>query len=264
MIKNHYKYDEFRYADIIYREGFQTKYLQTELCLLAKYYRDVLNVKPKDLKQKIKLFCEKHIKDYEHVLYFRTINKAVNQKKCPTLASVSHIDVYEGEINYIDSLDIPYDCKKLLFTFMVYMKLDNQYKELKYGSQHKNIIFKGNSQKYNFITQISNLNQSFKLNMEAIPLLSEKKLIKLLYRGKFILEFLKKCEKTGKIVLKVFDYDNIGWYYDYYHGKKRVILCKECEQPFRKNSNKQCYCKKCAYIVHRKKALEHHYDAIAK
>ena len=45
-----------------------------------------------------------------------------------------------------------------------------------------------------------------------------------------------------EVALQIKDYNNIGYYYDYYIGKN-VKFCEICGMPFRPNSNRAKYCK---------------------
>ena len=44
---NIYKYKDLNYAQKIYKDGFLTKYRDTELKLVALYMRDILNITKK-------------------------------------------------------------------------------------------------------------------------------------------------------------------------------------------------------------------------
>ena len=45
-----------------------------------------------------------------------------------------------------------------------------------------------------------------------------------------------------EVALQIKDYNNIGYYYDYYIGKN-IKFCEICGMPFRPNSNRAKYCK---------------------
>ena len=70
------------------------------------------------------------------------------------------------------------------------------------------------------------------------------------------LNFLNECKQTGNVVIEIKDYENIGWYFDYYNHVDGVILCGYCNQPVKKIKNNQKYCKNCAKIVDNEKAIE--------
>ena len=128
-----FKYNEKAYAEHIIQNGFGTKHLNQELTIMAKYFRDnpVGNEK---LKDSLYNFCEKKMKgEFNRVTYFKNINAAVNKAidKQEPLIVIDKISVTDEELKRIDSFDIEYDYKKILFTMMVLEKLNKEYYHLK-------------------------------------------------------------------------------------------------------------------------------------
>lgn len=261
MIKNNYKYNEIEYVDAILNNGFQTNHIYTEMCLMVVYYRDFEKAKPKERKEKLYKFCEQFYPGFDRFIHFKQINKALRAAQSPSrLVSVPYVNVYKNDMDFIDRLPLSYEVKKVLFTFLIYMRLDKTYRELKYDKEYNNIIFYGDNQKYNYIKNMSNISPSLSICKDIIPKLSELNLVTILYRGKIVLNFLNQCPQGGDVVLEVTNYDNIGLYYDLYNNKHRVAKCSYCGSPFHKRSNCQKNCNACKIML---KPLYHReYDRV--
>lgn len=245
-----YKYKEIAYAEEIYKNGFLTKYIPTELRLLVLYYRDVLELKPKEREYKIYEFCNKYISNFSKEKFYKTINRALNTglKKEQKLISISSIEMFECEVNYINSLDISQEYKKVIFTFLVQLRLNKIIYEYKNtGKEYNMLYFKGGTKKYNNIKKISNIPIKILLNDEVINTLENLKLITILHKGMISLDYIKNCKQEGDIVFSITDFDNIGLYLDYYNGENNVIKCSNdgCDKLIKKSNNRQKYCKAC-------------------
>jgi hypothetical protein len=243
------KYNELAYAENIYKNGFLTKHFPTELRLLILYFRDVLGLKPKEREYKVYEFCRKYIPNFKKEKFYKSINKALQAglNKEQKLITIPKIDIYQVELDYINSLDLNQDYKKVLFTFFVQKKLDKTVYELKHGKDNEyNILyFKGGSKKYNNIKKISNIQNKTLLNDEVINNLGGLGLVKILHKGAIILEYINNCKEEGNIVFSITDYDNIGLYLDYYNNIKGVIKCEQCGKIIKMKNNRQKYCEEC-------------------
>ena len=112
---NIYKYKDLNYAQKIYKDGFLTKYRDTELKLVALYMRDILNItKKQDRKEALHKFCEKHLPDYHRMKYYKLINKVVDYSCCKKnfLITIDSIPVMKAEIDYINNQELSVDEKK--------------------------------------------------------------------------------------------------------------------------------------------------------
>lgn len=242
-----YKYNELEYAELVFKKGFQTKHIPTELRLLVLYLRDVVGLKPKQREEAIYEFCKLHIPKFKKEKFFKTINKALKTglKKEQKLITIPYIDVSQGEIDYINSLDIMYEYKKVLFAFLVQMKLNKQIYEYKFDKEYNSIYFKGGRKKYSVIKNMSNIPTKMSLNDEVINELSNKGYIQILHKGAILLKYLEDCIFSGDVIIKITDFENVGYYFDYYNGVKDVILCEVCSQPTKKTGKNQKMCKNC-------------------
>lgn len=277
-----YKYTELDYAKTIYERGFQSdKHRPTELRLVATYMRRVLNYKPKKLREEMYQWCESHIAGYKRELYYKMVNSAVNSacKKSSTLINIESIDFYQYEMDYINGLTIradieeqkespcSYECKKLLFTFLFKMKVNKYIADIKSadsGSDYKGIYFKGGQRRYTELKKLTKLPEKVRINEDIINTLWINGLVSPMFNGLIKLNFmeeiyeLKSSKDSGDTaLLRITDYDSVGWYFDYYNRDKKIIFCKECRKIFRKKSNRQEYCsEECSKSADRKKARE--------
>jgi hypothetical protein len=243
-----YKYNELAYADMIYKNGFQSKYIPTELRLLVLYFRDVLELKPKEREYETYKFCQINIPNFKKENFFKSINKALKSglKKEQKLVVVSKIDIYKSELDYINSLDIIQEYKKVMFTFLVQLKLTKVVYEYKYDKEYDSKYFQGGLKKYNNIKKISNIPHKMSLNDEVINTLNNLGLITILHKGMIYLNYIENCVDDVDIVITITDFENVGLYLDYYNNIKGVIKCENCDKLIKIKNNKQKYCEDCA------------------
>jgi len=242
-----YKYNELEYADIIYNNGFQSKYISTELRLLVLYFRDVLDMKIKEREFSLYKFCNEYISDFKKENYYKIINKAlkIGLNKQQKLITISKVDIYKSELDYINSLEINQEYKKVMFTFLVYLKLNKTIYEYKYNKVYIMQYFYGGKIKYNNIKNISNIPKYMSLNDEVINTLDNLQLVTILHKSKISLDYIKNCIPEGEIVIEVRDFENIGLYLDHYNGIKSVIKCQKCQKIIKVKNNRQKYCEEC-------------------
>jgi hypothetical protein len=243
-----YKYNELEYAELVFNKGFQTKHIPTELRLLVLYLRDIVGLKPKQREEAIYEFCKLHIPKFKKEKFFKTINKALKTglKKEQKLITIPYIEISQGEIDYINSLGIVYEYKKVLFAFLVQMKLNKQIYEYKFDKKYNSIYFKGGRKKYSVIKNMSNIPQKISLNDEVINELSNKGYIQILHKGAILLKYMEYCISNGNEIIKITDFENVGLYLDYHNGIKGVKKCDKCKKIIKTKNNKQKYCDDCA------------------
>lgn len=241
-----YKYCEKDYARMVYEKGFQTKHIPTELKLVLLHIRDEVGVARKDLKQALIDFCAAHDETFNLAIWYRRINDAVNfaMDKKNRLINIEEIAVTEGEAEYIDSLPVEHDYKKLFFTFLVQMKLNKTVSEFKNGSPYTTMFFKGGMKRYNEVKKMANVPAKLDINANFVRDMSAAGYISIYYNGLIKHNWLEGCKEAGEAVIHVKDYENVVVYWDYYKGVKGTRLCKECQQPFKVSPQCKTYCKR--------------------
>lgn len=217
--------------------------MPTEIRLVALYYKE-LGLKPKQRREKLYEFCQKNISGYKVEKYYKVMDRALRLacKKEQKLVQIDSLPIYEKEINYINMLGVNHNCKKVLFTFLVQTRLNKLVYEYKTEKEHSGKFFKGGKIKYNNIKKMSNIPQTVLINEDIIYELNKDDLVKVLHKGLIRLDFLEQCHQEGKIGIVVENFENVGWYFDYYIGAKGVVRCGHCNNPFKKGANRQKYC----------------------
>jgi hypothetical protein len=240
-----FKYNEEKYAEVLLEKGFQTKYNNYELRILAKYYK-YKGHKAKERKELLYEFCEKFIPNFNKVKYFTKINSALRygSKRDNQLLVINEIPITDEEIVYINGLDIDYVYKKVLFTLLVQNKIKKEICNLTYGKASEFNYFGGKNQKYQEIQQISKISSKHKIN-SIVNYLDEKQLIEIRTRGKINLLFIDKIPVSDNVVMKITTFDNVGYYLDWYNGDKKISNCTDCGKLIRITSNRKKYCSGC-------------------
>ena len=261
-----YKYRQIDCAEKIINNGFQDlNHMPTELRLVATYMRRNLNYKPKQLKENFYDWCSKNINGYFKEKYYKAINRAINQaiKKDSCLIQLESIDLYEHELNYINDIIIcdengevskfDYECRKVLFTLYMKMKINSFIYNQRSGEESSGIYFKGGTRKYNLLKKESKISQKTRINEDIINLLMQRNIITPMYNGLIILNFIKDMkdlEVNEKVLkIKIEDFENLGYYYDYLNNMNKVKLCSKCGKPIKIKSKtyQPKYCEECAY-----------------
>jgi hypothetical protein len=241
-----FKYNEEKYAEVLLEKGFQTKYFNYELRILAKYYK-YKGHKAKKRKELLYEFCEKFIPNFNKVKYFTKINSALRHgsKRDNQLLIINEIPITDEEVEYINGLEIDCMYKKVLFTLLVQNKIKKEICTLTYGKASEFNYFGGKNQKYQEIQQISKISSKYKIN-SIINYLDEKQLIEIRTRGKVNLLFIDKIPISDNVVMNITTFDNIGYYLDWYNGDKKISSCIDCGKLIYAINNKIKYCKTCS------------------
>lgn len=249
---NKYKYNEEEYAKEIEKHGFLTKYHTYELKILAKYYKDQ-DYKPKERKRLIYEFCEKYIEKFNRVKYFKVINSALNyaNKKNNKLIIINKIPIFDTEVEYINSLQLEYVYKKVLFTLLVKNKINKEICQLTFGKSSDFNFFGGKKQHYQEVYEMAKISSDIKIN-DIINYLSEQGLVDIRTRGRINLLFINNIEKSDNEVMNITTFDNVGYYLDWYNGDKKIITCENCGKYIKKYNSRK-YCKSCAREIKREK-----------
>jgi len=254
-----YKYNEIEYAKEIYEHGFQTDFIKYELVLLVKYLKQKKNMKLKDTIDFVYNFCKKYIKNYNEILFYKTIDNAIKKgrKRNNQLIEIKSIPIYTCELEYIDSINIEEDYKKILLSFLMNKKLSHKIMQINNKDINKNIsvYFNGTMKKYNKILKMSNLKKKHDINLviNKLIMFNDKKgdkIIVPLVKGNIILQYINniKYTKNNEIFynMPILGLDNVGYIYDYYKKNLNIKKCEKCEILIKTRNNKTKYCTRCA------------------
>lgn len=238
-----YKYHDSDKAKFILENGFIDNHIFTDMKILALYYRDILGYKPKKREEELYKFCEQHIENYNKVLFFRIIDKALNnaRNKKKKLIDIYSIPIYKNEIDYIHSLPIEYNLQKIIFTILVKIKLNKEISKILSNEEYDG-YFSSKNLTDKEIIKLSNINNN--KNLQYFYYLEQIGYITTYYSGSMKINILYNIPiNKDEIAIEIKDYNNIGYYYDYYYNNNRIKLCEICQKPFKANSNNSKYCK---------------------
>ena len=211
---NKYRYNEEEHAKQMLICGFLTKYHFYELKILCKYYREQ-GIKASKRKELIYVFCEKYMEEFNRVKYFKKINSVLKygSKKKNKLIIIKYIPITDKEINYINSLDVLYEYKKVLFALLVKYKINQEYVVIncdKSITDNQYYFFGGTNKKYNEIFEMAKIHNDLKIN-KIINNLSEDGIIEVRTKGKIYLKFMNAISISDNIVMKINTFDNVEY-----------------------------------------------------
>jgi len=245
-----YRYDEKKYAEEILKHGFLTQYHRYELKILVKYFKEVLEKKASERKKLIYKFCESNIVNFNRVKYFKMINSALlyGSKRINKLILIKSIPITDKEINYITMLKLDDVHKKILFTFLVKVKLNKEITKQVYGKASEYNIFGGKKESFKEVFEMSKLSNEYNIDT-LVNQLSNMGYIDVRTRGKINLRFIENIEvsKEGKIVFEITNFNNVGYYLEWYNGNDKFIKCENngCGEIIRKTNGNRKYCENC-------------------
>jgi len=173
----------------------------------------------------------------------------------------------KSELEHIDSLDVEYEHKKLLFTMLISKKISFELAKIqpdKNEEEKKISLFVGGStKKFKELFKLANITSKYEVDGkyytykvdDMINELVKKELVSSLdnHSGLIYLDCLKDIIQDGEIFyeLKNKDFDNIGNIFDYYKGENKIKQCEVCGSLFKQKSNKAKYCVECAKEKHK-------------
>ena len=246
-----FKYNEKAYAEYILNNGFTSKHINTELKVLAKYYKH-LNIKPKEREELLYKFCEEHIAGFSRVKFFKKINQALNhaRKKENQLIVIEEIPVTKGELDFIDGLDLDIEYKKVLLTLTVLVKLNKEVQKIRNPKvENDEFYFGGNQKSYKELVDAAKIPQGkskkIKKIHDIIGELHNLGIVEIRSNGFIKLNYMYMLEKSVELI-SIDDFTQIGYFYEEHLGSENIFRCSRCSVIIRKVSNKQKYCKGCA------------------
>jgi len=239
-------YRQKDHAMIIYGHGFQTENIRQkagELKLLALYLRDECGLKGKEIEEYVTNFCETYSSDYHFRTYYRMIGNACKhaEDQSNVLIQIDKLPVYQAEVEYINSLDLPYEQKKLMFSILMMKKLDKECYEQRQGGEYKMGYFPADDSKLRFLKKTAGLTK-VDIPKDIFFHWRESGIIRVSYAG-FILDFMDQMPHDGLEIMSVEHFDCFGLYWDLLFNGSKMETCKMCGKPFHKTSGNQTYCR---------------------
>lgn len=241
---NKFLFREKNKALEIERVGFVGKYVKSDIYTLFKYYKSI-DLPKKDAKLKVRDIYKKTvvgsgISDYSEDLIKSICDKAYG--KGVKLIQVEGIKIYKEELDYISGLDIKYSSKKILFTFLVYKKIES---EISNGGCNMNYFSDGDYKRACFKDMYGS---SMKLD-ETVFELSKLGLLQNGYNSDIKLLFMNEVEELTKteVVYNICVFEKCALYFDMYNDRgSKIKPCACCGILFKPKSNSAKYCGGCA------------------
>lgn len=283
-----YKYNEEEYGKLIYEKGFQSQFLKYETVVLVKYLKK-LGKSKKDSEKFMYEFCKKYIPGFNKVKYYKVIDRALREgrKGKNPLMVIKDVPILKKELEYIDSLELDIEYKKLLFAFIVKRKLAYEIHKIHNAETIElSTYFNGAKKSFREVFKSANITKKgYKIDNMIINLVKED-VVESIIKGDLILKYMYNIYNTETYVVqkknhltyemedverkrilykfdedevfeRIKDFDNIGYIFEYYKGDKKIKKCEECGKLIKFKSKKTPkYCKACAIDVDRKKALK--------
>lgn len=246
---NLFRYDQITYAEKIYNYGFQTKHKPTELKLLVLYYRDILKYTPHERRDKLESFCKKYLLDYNYEKDFKIIDKVLKHgdDKNNKLIKIESIPIYTSEFDFVNKLDLPYNHKKFVFALLVYTKVKNAICEMRGKESKPSSYVSGEKISYDEVMSMAKISIKLRVHEDLVNELKRVGLVESLNRGCIEILFINNIPLCDDVLFDIKNFEDAGYYFDYYNNVKGVYLCKTCGSPFKARSNRQEYCKQHTY-----------------
>lgn len=255
---NKYQYKDRDYIEDIIKQGFTSKFINTELKLLAKYYRENGDDEVA-IKDKLQSFCEKYLEGYNPAIHYKVINNAVSYGMNDTnkIIQINNISVSNSELSYIDNLELEHSHKRVVFTLLVLQRLFKKFLEIKDGTVKSDEYYFGGFKNYRDLVSVAKITFDKKKKSKVknihdlIRFFHEKGIVQIANNGNIKLLFMYDIPMDDGEEVIVKDYNVIGYYYDLYHGENRVKECEgeNCNVLIKMTTGNNMYCKECANAV---------------
>ena len=250
---NKYQYKDLDYAKEILDKGFTSKFILSELRVLAKYYKS-LDRANDEIKELIWSFCKNNLEGFNEAVHFKVINNAANfiKEDKNKLIQIDEVHISKSELEYVLSLDIEYDYKKVVFTLLVLSKLEKIYLQLRDGELKSKEYYFGGHKNYRNLVGTSKITfdkkkaSKVKNIHDLIRVFNEKGIIEITHNGNIKLQFMYDIKQSDDVVISVKDYSLIGYYLDLHCEENKVKECEICYVPIKANSSTSKYCKVCS------------------
>ncbi len=250
-----YQYKELDHAQQILANGFTSKYIGSELKILAKFYKSQ-GYETENIKELLHTFCEKKLKGYNKAIHYKIINGAVaygvNERN--KLIQIDQVGISDSELSIIDNLELPHEFKRVVFTMLVMNKLSKEYIIQRDGKLKSSEHYFGGHKNYRELVSLSKItfnkkkSSSVKNVHDLIHLLNDKGIVEITSNGNVKLLFMYGIRENSSIVLSVHDYQSIGFFFDYFHGENKVKQCLNCSILIKPANNRQEYCPDCSHV----------------
>lgn len=217
------------------------------LYLMTKYYKQIEGKKKKEIYNLLEKYMEKNYPSFNIAKWQHHIDKIINKAyrdKTP-LVKVGYVPITKKEFEIVKNIKNK-RLQRLCFTMLCVAKFNLIAKEKSNGwvNLPDKEIFKLANIKTTQKQQCLMLNDLMNIGLISFS----KKVDNLNNRIEFIDEVV--VENENKIVVKVDDFRNLGYLWEYLNGGK-FVKCEICGILVKPKSNRTKYCKECAFKIHK-------------
>lgn len=254
MNSNLFLYNEKLYAEHIISTGELGKHKTRELRILGKYYK-YIGMSIVEIKDKIIEFCNDNVSGFDMDIDFRMINNIINYTKKNTskLLIIESVPITDEELNFVNSVDLSYDHKKVLLGLIIHNKINKEIATNAYSIDSWKNYFGSNSREY----QVLRNNCGIKNNAVMMSIMHD------LYINGFTenrvgkkprLKFINEI-KDGNVIYELKVINNFSLLYEKLNGNNKITECTICGELIRRKlRSMDKYCSACA----KEKRLESH------
>lgn len=199
----------------------------------------------REIEEYLVKLCEREIEGYHFRRHYKLIESACKyaRDKKNVLIQVDSLPVYDSEIQYIDSQDISYDEKKLMFSILMLKKLDKECFEQRHeNEEYKMGYLTADDEKIRFLKKTSGIATKTDIPKDVFYHWRETGYIRVSFAG-FILDFMDQMWHDGIEVMAVEHYDSFGAYWDWFFNADKMTVCEVCGKPIGKTKVNKRYCK---------------------
>lgn len=241
---NKYYCKELDYAKQIVKNGFITNNIKYELIILAKYFKS-LGLNRSEARSKIIDICNRSIKEFYYEVYYAIIEGSINVGFKKELVQIDEIKFYKEELDYINSINVNYSVKKLMFGLVLIKKINQAVA----NSENMGFVFNGSKYNYSNLKKLSGLsNRTQKQINYMFADLIDSELISIRDDDRKYLLFMEHIQNSKELAFTVSNFETAILLFDNYNDKYKVNVCEVCGEIFKVESKSfpPKYCKVCA------------------
>lgn len=250
---SYYQYRQKDYAEKIYLNGFQSRYVSYELRLVALYMKLAQNMRQSELRDHLKRFCADYAPNYSYYAWCMRIKSACDYAaNHDTLVQIDSVPIFKSELAYITSLSgsIPLETENIqrtVFAMMVHKKLDKYSYEQQHDTPYAVFSYSIGGKRFTGMPRIAGLRKpkNFDFALDVLYPMHNLGLIETIEtKGSPLkLNFADEIRFSGDFAFNVQDYEQLGLYYDKYILNKPVGFCVICGRAFKQIGHRpRLYC----------------------
>lgn len=243
---NKYYCKELDYARQIVKDGFITNNIKYELTILAKYFKS-LGLSKAEAKSRIIDICNRSIKEFYYEVYYPIIEGSINTGFKKELVQIDEISFYKEELNYVNSINVNYSVKKLMFGLLLIKKINQAVA----NSENIGFVFNGSKYNYSNLKKFSGLSNRTQRQINYMfAELIDVELVSVRDDDRKYLLFMNHIQGSMELAFTVSNFEAAILLFDNYNGKCKVNTCGVCGEIFKVSSktNVPLSCKACQRV----------------